>query len=68
MRNLKNQNLSLSDREWTCPGAKASTAETKTPLGIWKTRVEDNSSLWGILETQNACGQRVRPTMVGNTG
>ncbi len=41
----KSQKLNLSDRG-SAQGGKASTVETQTPLRIWKTKVEDNSSLW----------------------
>jgi putative transposase len=62
----QNQNLSLSDREWLCP--ECDTKHRRDHNAAQNLRDEGIKQLVarGIIETQNACGQRVRPTTVGN--
>ena len=62
----QNQNLSLSDREWSCP--ECNTQHRRDKNAAYNLRDEGIRQLVarGIIETQNACGQHVRPTTVGN--
>ena len=62
----QNQNLSLSDREWSCP--ECNTQHRRDKNAAYNLRDEGIRQLvaMGIIETQNACGQHVRPTTVGN--
>ena len=62
----QNKNLSLSDREWLCP--ECDTRHRRDQNAAYNLRDEGIKQLvaMGIIETQNACGQRVRPTTVGN--
>ena len=62
----QNKNLSLSDREWLCQ--ECNTKHRRDHNAAQNLRDEGIRQLVarGIVETQNACGQRVRPTTVGN--
>ena len=62
----QNKNLSLSDREWLCQ--ECNTKHRRDHNAAQNLRDEGIRQLvaMGIVETQNACGQRVRPTTVGN--
>ena len=62
----QNQNLSLSDRVWSCP--ECNTQHRRDKNAAYNLRDEGRKQLvaMGIIETQNACGQHVRPTTVGN--
>jgi len=62
----QNKNLTLSDREWWCP--ECDSKHRRDHNAAQNLREEGIRQLvaMGIIETQNACGQRVRPTTVGN--
>ena len=62
----QNKNLRLSDREWVC--LECNTQHRRDQNAAYNLREEGIRQLvaMGILETQNACGQRVRPATVGN--
>jgi len=64
----QNKNLTLSDREWWCP--ECDSKHRRDHNAAQNLREEGTRQLvaMGIIETQNACGQRVRPTTVGNAG
>jgi len=64
----QNKNLTLSDREWWCP--ECDSKHRRDHNAAQNLREEGIRQLvaMGIIETQNACGQRVRPTTVGNAG
>jgi hypothetical protein len=62
----QNRNLSLCDREWICP--ESDTKHRRDQRAAYNLRYEGIKQLVAgrILETQNACEQRVRPKTVGN--
>ena len=62
----QNNNLSLSDREWICPECNSKhRMDFNAAQNLREEGIRQLVAM-GIIETQNACGRRVRPTTVGH--
>ena len=64
----QNKNVHLSDREWTCPSCESQHRRDRNAAQNLAENGRRQLVAMGILETQNACGQCVRPSIVGNVG
>jgi len=64
----QNQNVNLLDREWACPACETKHRRDHNAAQNLEGEGVRQLVAMGILETQNACGQRVRPAMVGDAG
>ena len=64
----RNQKLTLSDREWICPGCETQHRRDQNAAQNLEDEGIRQLVAMGRIETLNAWGQHVRPAMAGNAG